>query len=263
MSAYTGATVYDAGNINEFIEVDKDNGFGLFETARVNMYESFIKSVINPEAVDNRVNELKAISHAAPSEFDKMHIKAAIGKLSGGVSTIYVGAASELEIREKKARVEDSVEAIRSAIAEGVVPGGCGVHLVLADMIMHDPNVKQSWVIMANALKAPFELLLSNCGEDVSDVWGALEKHIVNRSTPPEVIFDAKEHKIVEPLAAGIIEPAKVVRVSIGNALSVASLLITLGGIVVTPRDSQLENQLALSKQAFHDMLSGGGVGQE
>jgi chaperonin GroEL len=263
MAAYTGATVYDPGTVDKFIESDEDEGLGSFESAKVNMYETFVKVIINPEAVENRVMELKAIAETAPSEFDRMHIRAAISKLTGGVSTIKVGAGSELEIREKKARVEDAVESVRSAIAEGVLPGGCGVHLVLADMILKDPNVKQSWSIMASALRAPFELLLSNCGEEVSDVWAALEQHIVNRNTPPEVIFDAKEHKIVEPLSAGIIEPAKVVRVSVGNALSVASLLITLGGIVVSPRDSQLETQLELSKQAFRDMMSGGGVGAE
>lgn len=263
MSAYTGATVYDPGTIDQFIEEDEDDGFGLFEEARVNMYEAFLKCEINPQAIEARVAELKTISYAAPSEFDKMHIKAAIGKLSGGVSTIHVGAGSELEIREKKARVEDAVEAVRSAIAEGTLPGGCGVHLVLSDIISKHAAASDSWSIMARALRAPFELLLSNCGEDVSDVWGALEKHIIDRDTPPNFIFDAKEHKIVEPLAAGIIEPTKVVRVSIGNALSVASLLITLGGIVVVPRDYQLENQLAMGKQAFKDMLSGGGIGQE
>jgi chaperonin GroEL len=192
-----------------------------------------------------------------------MFAKAAISKLTGGVSTIWVGGGSELEAREKKARVEDAVEAVRSAIAEGIIPGGCGVHLVLSDIIAKHPKKVQSWDIMIKALLAPFELLLSNCGEDFADIWNALEKHVINRQAPPDKIFDANAHRIVDPEEAGIIEPAKVCRVSIGNALSVASLLITLGGIVVVPRDFGLENQLALSKQAFQDMMAGGGVGQE
>jgi chaperonin GroEL (HSP60 family) len=116
---------------------------------------------------------------------------------------------------------------------------------------------------MSKALIAPFQLLLANCGEDFNDIWNALQQHIIAQSTPPKVIFDAEQHKLVEPMSAGIIEPAKVCRVSLGNALSVASLLITLGGIVVTPRNSDLENQLSLSKQAFKDMFAGDGVGQE
>jgi chaperonin GroEL (HSP60 family) len=106
---------------------------------------------------------------------------------------------------------------------------------------------------------------LHNCGEDFADIWNALESHIVNRNAPPTCIFDANAHKLVNPEIVGIIEPAKVCRVSLGNALSVASLLITLGGIVVVPRDFGLENQLALSKQAFRDMMNpeSGIVGQE
>ena len=115
---------------------------------------------------------------------------------------------------------------------------------------------------MVEALRAPFALLLSNCGEDVDVVWNAIKGNIVNRTTPPNLIFDANKHELVDPMKAGIIEPAKVCRVSIGNALSVASLLITLGGVVVVPRNSDLENQLDLSKQAFRDMFHGEGVGQ-
>ena len=118
---------------------------------------------------------------------------------------------------------------------------------------------------IASALRAPFEMLLSNCGEDFNDIWNALHPHVLNRSSMPKYIFDASAHKIVDAESAGIIEPAKVCRVSIGNALSVASLLITLGGIVVTPRDFNLENQLALSRDAFKSMMdpNSGFVGQE
>ena len=265
MAAYAGAKVYDPGNIDTFIEEDEEEGFGLFNTARINLYECFVTADSDPEAIEHRIGELKAIAEVAPSDFDKMQIKAAIAKLTGGVSTIYVGGASELEAREKKARVEDAVEAVRSAIAEGIIPGGCGVQLVLADIISRAADAPPSWSIMVKALRAPFELLLANCGEDVSEVWGALESHIVGRDSPPEVIFDANLHKIRPASHAGIIEPAKVCRVSIGNALSVASLLITLGGIVVVPRDSGLETSLALSKQAFRDMMNpnSGMVGQE
>lgn len=263
MSAYSGAKVFDPGNIDDFInEIDED-GFGKFETARINLYESFISCHSGVEAIESRVAELKAIAESSPSDFDKMHIRAAIGKLTGGISTIWVGGGSELETREKKARVEDAVEAVRSAIAEGVIPGGCGVHLVLADMITKHPKSKDSWTIMSKALRAPFELLLTNCGEDVGSVWSALQEYIVDKKAPPTHIFDASEHKIVDPIEAGIIEPAKVCRVAVGNALSVASLLITLGGIVVVPRNSELESQLEMSKSTFKEMMAAGGMQQE
>ena len=265
LAAYTGGSVYDPGTIDRFIEEDEEEGFGSFDTAKINMYETFIAATCDEEIVNNRVHELKSILEVCKSEHDRMHLKSHIARLTGGISTIWVGGGSELEAREKKARAEDAVEAVKSAIAEGIVPGGCGVQLVLSDMLAKHPNKKESWIIMSKALTAPFQLLLSNCGEDINEVWGAVEQHVVNRNTPPRVIFDADQHKLVDPLEAGIIEPAKVCRVSIGNALSVASMLITLGGLVVVPRDRGLEAQLELGKQAFASMMDGasGFVGQE
>jgi chaperonin GroEL len=259
MAAYTGASVYDPGNVDDFDE----DGFGRFDTATVNMYESLIVSNPDPQAIEARIEELKAIGRAAFSEIDRMHIRAAIGKLTGGVSTIYVGGASELEIREKKDRVEDAVEAVRSAIAEGIIPGGCSVHLKLITELRDHPDKKESWAILGRALEAPFNLLMTNCGEEPDMILQLLGMNLTAGDPGlPKTVFDANSHTITDPFKAGIIEPAKVCRVSIGNALSVASLLITIGGIVVVPRDAGLENQLALSKQAFQDMIAGGGMGQ-
>lgn len=266
MSAYSGATVYDPGNIDKFIEEDESDGFGTFDNAKVGMYESVVTAVPDTERLDARVAELKHLMSTSPSDFDKMHIKASIGKLTGGISTIWVGGGSELEAREKRDRVEDAVEAVKSAIAEGITPGGCAVQLTLSHMISMHEQKKPSWDIMALALSDPFTLLLTNCGESVDEVWPILGPHIHASAVArqmPTMVFDANQHVIVNSMEAGIIEPAKVCRVTIGNALSVASLLVTLGGIVVVPRDSGLENQLALSKQAFQDMMSGAGVGQE
>jgi chaperonin GroEL len=257
MAAYTGGVVVDPGTLDNYLKDDDlDETFGAFTTAKVNMFETFIESDVNSEAIEARIAELKSIMQVAPSDRERMFAKAAISKLTGGVSTIWVGGGSELEARERKARVEDAVEAVRSAIAEGTIPGGCGVHLVLSELIANHKDYVPSWGIMAKALLAPFEMLLSNCGEDFADIWNALSPNIIGKNAPPEVIFDAAAHKLVNPEKAGIIEPAKVCRVSLGNALSVASLLITLGGIVVVPRDSGLENQLALSKSAFREMMN-------
>lgn len=265
MSAYTGANVYDPGTIDNFINTDNSSGFGAFDNAKIGMYESVVQAVPDSDAVDSRLAELKHLMEVAPSDFDKMHIKAAIGKLTGGISTIWVGGGSELEAREKRDRVEDAVEAVKSAIAEGIVPGGCAVQLTLAYIINSHPNKKPSWSIMATALTEPFDLLLNNCGENTQDVWPLIEAEYINQKGLPSKVFDANQHLIVDPMKAGIIEPAKVARVTIGNALSVASLLTTLGGIVVAPRNAGLEQQMELSKGAFREMMSSatGHVGQE
>lgn len=263
MAAYTSATLYDPACLDAGI-IDGLQ-FGSFKTAKINLYEAFLTANSDSALLEARIAELKSIAAIAPNEREKMFVKAAISKLTGGISTIWVGGGSELEAREKKARVEDAVEAIRSAIAEGIVPGGCGIHLVLAEVLRTHADRLPSWVIMEQALMEPFKLLLSNCGEDFNDVWNALGPFIAGKSTPPNQIFDANSHKLVEPESAGIIEPAKVCRVSIGNALSVASILSTLGGLVVAPRDAGLEQQLALSKSTFREMMSEstGTVGQE
>jgi len=250
MAAYTGAVVHDAATVVDLKEED----LGEFNVLKVNMYETFISSTPDAVAIQSRIEELKSVHDAAFSEFDKSFLRAAIGKLTGGVSTIWVGGMSDLEVREKKARVEDAIEAVRSAIAEGVVPGGCTVHLHLSDLITKHPDAKPSWLILATALTAPFTTLMNNCGEIVEDILSTLK--VGEYVGLPQVAFDANEHILVDPFKVGIIEPAKVCRVAVGNALSIASLFITLGGIVTMPRDSNLENQLELSKQAFNDMMS-------
>jgi len=246
LSAYTGATLYDPSNIGDM----SYEGLGTFLSAKSNLYETFILANIDSDRINSRVSELKSIESACFSEMDRMHVKSHIAKLTGGISTIYVGGVSDLKVRERKARVEDAVEAVRSAIAEGIIPGGCKIQLQLSEHIEKHKDKKESWIIMSNALKEPFKLLLENCGEDHEEILSKL-KH--------NEVFDANMHEFVNPFEAGIIEPAKVARVSIGNALSVASLLITIGGIVCSPRDSNAEMQMEMSKQAFKDMMSAGG----
>ena len=249
LSAYTSAKVHDPGTVHEVKEVD----FGTFDLLKVNMYETFLSSTPNPDALNARIVELKAICDAAFSEFDKSFLRAAIGKLTGGVSTIWVGGVSDLEVREKKARVEDAVEAVRSAIAEGVIPGGCTVHLKLRELLMSHPDRQPSWVILEDALFAPFSCLMTNCGEDPAEIFASLLPNAIDELPP--LVFDANEHVLTDPFIAGIIEPAKVCRVAISNALSIASLLICLGGVITVPRSQELENQLEMSKQAFKDMM--------
>jgi len=245
IAAYTNATVYDISTIDSISE----EGLGKFTSAKSNLYETFILSEIDTDRINIRVTELKAIENSCHSDMDRMHVRSHIAKLTCGIATIHVGGVSDLKVRERKGRVEDAVEAVRSAIAEGIIPGGCKIQLELSKIISEHKDKKESWAIMEKALLEPFKLLLDNCGESFDDVYPKLKKGQV---------FDANMHDFVDPFKAGIIEPAKVARVAIGNALSVASLLITLGGIVCVPRNSDLENQLALSKQTVQEMMSAG-----
>src|ERR1019366_7828118 len=104
MAAYSGGKVYDPGTIDQFIEEDEEDGFGFFETAKVNMFESVLSSLIDEDKLDARIAEIKSILEISKNDHDRFFIKAALGRLTGGISTIWVGGASELEAREKKAR---------------------------------------------------------------------------------------------------------------------------------------------------------------
>ena len=250
MAAYTGATVQDITTLDS---VD-DEAFGSFTAFKMNMYETLISSDPISELIEARLEELRAIEKAAPSEFDRAFLKAAIGKLTGGIATIMVGGVSDLEVREKKARVEDAVEAVRSAIAEGVIPGGCTVHIKLAKLIECELAKNPSWEILSKALMEPFITLMGNCGEDYQEILAGLDTSATRKL--PEIVFDANDHITADPFIAGIIEPAKVCRVALGNALSIASMLITIGGIVVVPRDAQSELQMDMANQAFKNMMA-------
>ena len=216
----------------------------------MNTFETFLVAEPDKDAVDKRVGELKQIHDSAPDEFSKMHLRAHIARLQCGISTILVGGSSALEIREKKDRTEDAVEAVRSAIAEGIVAGGCYMQQVIKRHIQSLDNKKPSYEILIKALDAPIQLLLTNCGESPEEIIPKIKG---------TKIFDADSHDFVDAYKTGIVEPAKVCRVSLGNALSVASLLITLGGIVVVPRNASLEQQMDLQKQAFGEMMQSAG----
>jgi chaperonin GroEL len=263
MSAYTGGAVLDPGNVDAALEARDLSVFGLFESAKIGMYESLVVNTPNLEKIEARIAELKHLMSVSPSDFDKMHIKAAIAKLTGGVATIWVGGGSEIEAREKKDRMEDAVEAIKSAIAEGVIPGGASIYLVLSEYLVNHKDKKPSWDIMIEALKRPFSLLLHNCGEDVDGFMSKMldvARKAALEEIAPSLVFNANSRSLDDPWSCGVIEPKKVARSAIGNALSVTSLLVTLGGIVVVPRDANLENQLELSRQAFREMMNAGSI---
>jgi chaperonin GroEL len=256
MAAYSGATVMDPATGPSF----SDENFGHFSSCRANYYETYVRCDIDSDLVEARVEELKAILDASTSPHDEAHLRAHIGKLTGGIATVWVGGMSDAEIREKRDRVQDAVEAVRSAIAEGLVPGGCSTHLSLIAKIKSSLNYKESWSILALALNQPIVRLLSNCGEEdeILNISQAIVASIDPTTGLASHTFDADLHVMVDAFEAGIIEGAKVHRSAIGNALSVASVLMTIGGIVVAPRDYNLETQLELSKSSFQQMMNGG-----
>ncbi len=178
-------------------------------------------------SIKSRINQIRAQIEDTSSDYDREKLQERLAKLAGGVAVINVGAATEIEMKEKKARVEDALHATRAAVEEGIVPGG-GVALLRAietvektvkGIKQHDQKVGAE--IVLKALETPLRQIVANAGLE-----GALIVDKVKASSTNEG-FDAQEETYVDMISAGIIDPTKVVRTALENAASVAGLLLT------------------------------------
>ena len=196
----------------ERVSIDKDN------TTVVN--GSGDKALIK-----NRINQIKSQIETTTSDYDKEKLQERLAKLAGGVAVLYVGAASEVEMKEKKDRVDDALHATRAAVEEGIVAGG-GVALVRAKKVLEKlstVNLDETTgvQIIAKAVEAPLRTIVENAGGEGSVV--------INKVTEGKKDFgyDAKSETYVDMLKAGIIDPKKVTRIALENAASVAGMILT------------------------------------
>ncbi|SNT42405.1 chaperonin GroEL [Tropicimonas sediminicola] len=182
-------------------------------------------------AIAARVMQIRAQIEETTSDYDKEKLQERLAKLAGGIAVIRVGGATEIEVKERKDRVDDALNATRAAVQEGVVPGG-GVALIHAGKVLatlkgdnsdQDAGIK----IVRRAIQAPLRQIAGNAGVDGSVVVG---KVIENDS--PTFGFDAQTEEYVDMLKAGVIDPTKVVRIALENAASIAGLLITTEAMV-------------------------------
>jgi chaperonin GroEL len=201
--------------------------------------------------IEARVGQIKAQIEETTSDYDKEKLQERLAKLAGGVAVIRVGGATEVEVKEKKDRVEDALNATRAAVEEGIVPGG-GVALLRAKKavgrITNDNSDVQAGInIVLKALEAPIRQIAENAGVEGSIVVG---KIVENKSET--FGFDAQSEEYVDMVDKGIIDPAKVVRAALQDAASVAGLLVTTEAMVAE----------APKKQApMPPMPPGGGMG--
>jgi chaperonin GroEL len=178
------------------------------------------------EAIRGRVKQLRAEIEETKSEYDREKLQERLAKLVGGVAVIKVGAHTETELKEKKARIEDAMHATRAAVEEGVVPGG-GVALLRAAKALkslrfadHDEQVGAQ--IVERALGEPMRCIAQNAGLEGETI---VEK--VRASSDPNFGFNAETEKYEDLVQAGILDPAKVARVALQNAASIAGVLLT------------------------------------
>jgi chaperonin GroEL len=176
------------------------------------------------ESISNKVNEIRVHIEKTTSDYDREKLQERLAKLSGGVAVLNVGAATEVEMKEKKDRVDDALHATRAAVEEGIVTGG-GVILLRAsrdlDNIETTPSLQVGVDIMKRALEGPIRQICSNAGVESSIV---VQKVLEGKD---DFGYDARNEEYVDMFKAGIIDPAKVSRVAVENASSIAGLLLT------------------------------------
>lgn len=230
----------------------------LGEAASVNIDKDNTIVVDGAGAADNilaRVNQIKSQIESTTSDYDREKLQERLAKLSGGVAVLYIGAASEVEMKEKKARVEDALHATRAAVEEGIVPGG-GVALLrtvssLDNLEAVNADEKVGFAIVRTAVEAPLRTIANNAG-----VEGAI---VIQKVLDSEGAFgyNARTEVYEDLIKAGVIDPTKVTRNALQNAASVAGLLLTTEAVI----SEKPEENNGGGAPAMPDMGGMGGMG--
>ncbi|WP_062054394.1 chaperonin GroEL [Aquimarina longa] len=196
----------------EKVAIDKDN-------------TTVVNGAGGEDLIKNRVNQIKAQIETTTSDYDKEKLQERLAKLAGGVAVLYVGAASEVEMKEKKDRVDDALHATRAAVEEGIVAGG-GVALVRAKSVLDNVKTENTdeatgVQIVNRAIESPLRTIVENAGGEGSVV---ISKVLEGKD---DFGYDAKSETYVDMLKAGIIDPKKVTRIALENAASVSGMILT------------------------------------
>jgi chaperonin GroEL len=196
----------------EKVSIDKDN-------------TTIVNGAGAAKNIKGRVNQIKSQIETTTSDYDKEKLQERLAKLAGGVAVLYVGAASELEMKEKKDRVDDALHATRAAVEEGIVAGG-GVAFIrakeaLSKVKTENADEETGLQIVARAIEAPLRIIVENAGGEGSVIVAKVYEGTGDFG------YDAKSEKYVDMLKAGIIDPKKVTRIALENAASVAGMILT------------------------------------
>jgi chaperonin GroEL len=218
------AVVTDLGRAKRIV-VDKDN-------------TTLIDGAGEEDAIQGRVKEIKSAIDKSTSDYDKEKLQERLAKIAGGVAVINVGAATESEMKEKKARVEDALHATRAAVEEGIVPGG-GVALIRAQkalkgLKLEDSDEQIGVGIIMRAIEEPIRMIVQNAGGEGSIV---VEK--IRASKDNAFGYNALTDTYEDLVQAGVIDPTKVTRTALQNAASIAGLLLTTEAIIVEKKEEK------------------------
>jgi len=189
------------------------------------------------ETLEARAEELRSQIDSAQSMFEKEKLQERLGRLSGGVAIISVGGNSDIEIKEKRDRVEDALYATKAAIAEGIIPGG---GWPLYDIALGMPQATLGEKIIAKACFAPMTKILDNAGDEIGvNTFKSLIKH-------KDLTYDVKKKEVVDAFQSGLLDPVKVTRVALENALSVASTILTSESVVFEEKKEESDPMMGM-----------------
>lgn len=251
ISAFTGAKIFDMSNpLSEALPEDFGSGMEKIEIYR---YRATIIGEPDSVNVEVRADDLKVQIEQSESKIEKLLLQEALGKLTSGIAQLKIFGASNGELKEKADRAEDAVCAVRAAIEHGCLPGGCRalVNLALA-LDGSDPVIGQ---VVIPSLFAPFYRLLDNAGYDDDEVEEILGKMIKNKKN----VYDVLNGVFGDPKKLGLFDAAPAVEQALKNAVSISSVMGTLGGIVAFPRDTNLERDNAMAENSFNRTLDNAG----
>jgi chaperonin GroEL len=225
------------------VSIDKDN-------------TTVINGAGKKKDIEGRVSQIRAQIEETSSDYDREKLQERLAKLAGGVAVIRVGGATEIEVKERKDRVEDAMNSTRAAVEEGIVPGG-GTALLKAvkalDKVDPDNADQKAGVeIVRRAIIVPCKQIAANAGAEGSVIVGKLSD-----SNDKNLGYDAQTGKFVDMIKSGIIDPAKVVRTALQDAASVAGLLITTEAMVAEKPD----DKSSMPAMPGGDMGGMGGMG--
>ena len=220
----------------EKITIDKDN-------------TTIINGAGKKNEIQGRVNQIKAQIDVTTSDYDKEKLQERLAKLSGGVAILYIGAATEVEMKEKKDRVDDALHATRAAVQEGIIPGGGVAYIraieALKTVVTENEDQATGVNIIRLALEAPLRVIAENAGQEGSVIVNKV------RDGKKDFGYNAYDNKFENFFDAGIIDPTKVARLALENAASIAGLLLTTEAVV---------SEIAEEREA-PSMPQGGGMG--
>ena len=229
------ATIEYLGQADKII-IDKDN-------------TTIVNGSGSKDDINNRVNQIKSQIENTTSDYDREKLQERLAKLSGGVAILYIGAATEVEMKEKKDRVDDALHATRAAVEEGIIAGG-GVALIRAigslDKLKGENEDQMTGInIIRQAVESPLRTIVANAGGEASVVVNAV------RAGKDDFGYNAREDKYENMIAAGIIDPTKVTRLALENAASIAGLLLTTECVIADKP----------ANEPAHSHAPGGGMG--